>query len=148
MSIIKVQYVISVHLRIVKCHQIKKKWRYSQNWRKFFPWSGETHHGKISTDEEVEKLKAESNSSKALGSMTMTVCKTSLLERQSLFFRGCWALIKPTGKTLNQLSCVSWVDLHGCFLIMSVAFSTFSEDWGLQEQCDILFLELLTPLEL
>ena len=32
--------------------------------------------------------------------------------------------------------------------MMSLAFSTFSEDWGLQEQCDILFLELSTPLEL
>ena len=39
------------------------------------------------------------------------------------------------GETLNQLSCVSWVSLHGCLLIMSLAFSTFSENWGLQEQC-------------
>ena len=31
---------------------------------------------------------------------------------------------------------------------MLLAFSTFSEDWGFQGQCDILFLELLTPLEL
>ena len=39
------------------------------------------------------------------------------------------------GKTLNQLSCFYWVSLHACLLIMSLAFSTFSEDWGLQEQC-------------
>ena len=27
-------------------------------------------------------------------------------------------------------------------------FLTFPEDWGLQEQCDILFLELSTSFEL
>ena len=38
------------------------------------------------------------------------------------------------GRTLIHLSCVSWVNLHRCLLIMSLAFSTFPEDWGLQEQ--------------
>ena len=49
--------VIPVHLRIVRCHQIKKRhqydccsWRYLQSWRKSFPWSGETHHVKPSVD--------------------------------------------------------------------------------------------------
>ena len=53
-------------------------WRYMQSWRKSFPWSRETHHVKPLIDDEVEKLKAESNSSKALGSMTISVCKNSL----------------------------------------------------------------------
>ena len=39
------------------------------------------------------------------------------------------------GRTLIQLSCVSWVNLSRCLLIISLAFSTFPEDWGLQEQC-------------
>ena len=39
------------------------------------------------------------------------------------------------GRTLIQLSCVSWVNLRRWLLIMSLAFSTFPEDWGLQEQC-------------
>ena len=39
------------------------------------------------------------------------------------------------GKFLKQLSCVFWVSFHRCLLIMPLAFSTFSEDWGLQEQC-------------
>ena len=44
-------------------------------------------------------------------------------------------LIKAKGQTLNQLSCVTWVSLHRCLLIMPLAFSTSSEDWGLLEQC-------------
>ena len=56
--------------------------------------------------------------------------------RDSPFFLGTvQALIKAMGKTLNHLSCISWVNLHRCFLIMSLAFSTFAADWGLQEQC-------------
>ena len=39
------------------------------------------------------------------------------------------------GRTLIQLFCVSWVNLSRCLLIMSLAFSSFPEDWGLQEQC-------------
>ena len=39
------------------------------------------------------------------------------------------------GRSLIQLSYVSWVNLCRCLLIMSLAFSTFPEDWGLQEQC-------------
>ena len=39
------------------------------------------------------------------------------------------------GRTLIHLSCVSWVNLCRCLLIMSLAFLTFPEDWGLQEQC-------------
>ena len=41
----------------LRCHQMKKRhwcdccWRYSQTWRKSFPWSGDVHHGKPSTDE-------------------------------------------------------------------------------------------------
>ena len=35
---------------------------------------------------------------------------------------------------MNPLSCTSRVSLHGCLLIMSLAFSTFFEGWGLQEQ--------------
>ena len=62
---------------------------------------------------------------------TKTVC-----HRDSPFFlRTVQALIKAMGKTLNQLSCVSWVSLHRYLLIMSLAFSIFPEDWGLKEQC-------------
>ena len=39
------------------------------------------------------------------------------------------------GRTLSQMPCVSWVNLHRSLLIKSLAFSTFPEDWGLQEQC-------------
>ena len=39
------------------------------------------------------------------------------------------------GRTLIQLSFVSWVNLCRCLLIMSLAFSTFPEDWGLQKRC-------------
>ena len=56
-------------------------------------------------DEEVEKVKAESNSSKALGSMTMSVCKKMVCHTDSPFLLGAvQALIKAMGKTLNQLS--------------------------------------------
>ena len=41
------------------------------------------------------------------------------------------AFIKAMGKTLNQLSCVSWVSLHGYLLITSLAFSILPEDWNL-----------------
>ena len=66
MSIVKVRSVSSVHFRRVRGHQIKKK---HHMWfllvkvfaeSKSFPGSGETQHGKPSTDEEVEKLKTES----------------------------------------------------------------------------------------
>ena len=39
------------------------------------------------------------------------------------------------GKTFNQLSYVSCVSLHRG-LLMSLAFWTFPEDWGLQEYCE------------
>ena len=51
------------------------------------------------------------------------------------FFGEVWALTKAMGRTLIQLSCVSWVNLHRCLLIMSLAFLNFPEDWCLQEQC-------------
>ena len=44
------------------------------------------------------------------------------------------------GRTSTQLSYVSWVNLHRCLLIMSLAFSTFPENWGLQEQCKWYFI--------
>ena len=37
--------------------------------------------------------------------------------------------------TLIPLSCFSWVNLCRCLSIISLAFSIFFEDWGLQEQC-------------
>ena len=60
MSLVKVQCVIPVHLRIARCHLIMKRchiydccwWRYSQRWIKPFPWSGETHHVRPSSEEE------------------------------------------------------------------------------------------------
>ena len=42
------------------------------------------------------------------------------------------------GRTLICL--VSWVNLCRCLLIMSLAFLTFCEDWGLQEQCKWYFI--------
>ena len=67
--------VTPVHFRIVRCHKIKKRchvirlrrgitydccwWRYSLNWRKSFPWSGETHHVKPTTDEEGSALQTQ-----------------------------------------------------------------------------------------
>ena len=33
--------------------------RYSQTWRKSFPWSGDVHHGKPSTDEERSALQTQ-----------------------------------------------------------------------------------------
>ena len=51
------------------------------------------------------------------------------------FLGAVQALIKAMGRTLIQLSCVSWVNLCKCLLIMSLALSAFPEDWGLQEQC-------------
>ena len=58
-----------------------------------------------------------------------TVC-----HRENTFLVAVQVLIKAMVRTLDQLSCVSWVSLHRCLLIMPLAFST-SEDWGLQELC-------------
>ena len=44
--------VTSVHLKVVRCHQFKKRHHMAQTWRKSFPRSGDVHHGKPSTDEE------------------------------------------------------------------------------------------------
>ena len=63
------------------------------------------------------------------------VCTKTVCHRDSSFILGTvWALVKNIGTTLNQLSCVSWVNLFRCLLVMSLTFSTFSEDWCLQEQ--------------
>ena len=56
------------------------------------------------------------------------------------FWGAVRALIKAMGRTLIQLSCISWVNLCRCLLIISLAFSTFPEDWGLQEQCKWYFI--------
>ena len=148
--------VIPVHLRIVRCHQIKKRhqydccsWRYLQSWRKSFPWSGETHHGKPSVDEEVKKLKAESQLVLRLWDLWQYLCTKAVIEIIPFCGGAVQALIRGTGKTLNQLSWVSWVSLHRCLLILSLAFQLFLKI-GVSRNTvsDILFLELSTRLEL
>ena len=82
---------------------------------------------------------------KASGSITMSVLKKGLPQIHSKgdnlsFLEAVQALIKAMGRTLSQLSWVSWINLHRCLLIMSLAFSTFPEDRGLQEQCKCYFI--------
>ena len=143
MSIVKLQYVIPVHLRIVRCHQTKKrhciwlmlvkvfaelkkvlslKWR-NPPWEAFNWWRG---------------WKAENWATELilrLQGLWQYLCTKAVCHRDSPLLGAVWALIEATGKTLNPLSYVSRVSLYRCFLIMSLAFSIFSEDWGLQEQC-------------
>ena len=58
MSIVKVQSITPVHSRVVDVIRQRRGitgdccLRYSQTWRKSFPWSGDVHHGKPSIDEE------------------------------------------------------------------------------------------------
>ena len=46
-----------------------------------------------------------------------------------------WATREAMDRTVNQLSCVSWVSLHGHLLIMSLAFFYLSQRLESPEQC-------------
>ena len=63
------------------------------------------------------------------------LCTKTVRHRdRSFFLGGVWALIKATGRTLNQLSHVSEFPTQ-MPLNNVISLPTFSEDWGLQEQC-------------
>ena len=148
--------VSSVHLRIARCHQIKKrhhiwlllvkvfselkrilflKWRNPP--REAFNWWGGWKAENCITYLILR-----------LQDLWQYLWAKTVYHRDSPFLWAVWALIKAMGKALNQLSCVSWVSLYRS-LLMSLAFSTFLRIGVFRNSVsDILFVELLTRLEL
>ena len=138
--------VTSVHLRTIRCHKIKKRHQLLLLFLKIFSelkkvFSLKGRNPPCDAFNWCGGWKAESWATELIlrpWDLWQYLCTKTVCHRDNPFFwgrRDVQALIKALGRTVNQLSCVSWVSLHGCLLITPLAFSTFSEDWGLQEQC-------------